>query len=65
MANRTSNDALFAICNETGNYQFISTSAIIYSWRLPRGAATPTSVHLWHYVKYRHNKTLSMGMFAV
>ena len=30
---RTSNDGLFAICNETGNYQFISTSAIIYSWR--------------------------------
>ncbi|MCY7338093.1 MAG: hypothetical protein LH613_18080 [Chamaesiphon sp.] len=38
---RTSNDDLFAICNETGNYQFISTSAIIYIWRLPRGAATP------------------------
>ncbi|WP_309740749.1 hypothetical protein [Chamaesiphon sp. OTE_20_metabat_361] len=30
---RSSLDVLCAICNETGNYQFISTSAIIYSWR--------------------------------
>jgi hypothetical protein len=57
MALRTSNDDLLAICNETGNYQFISTSAIIYSCR--------PSVHRWQLQAITGNNTLSIGLFAV